>query len=376
MLNLDVLRLYTGFPFWNFLRTGQVTQLADMPDFVDAPDASAPFAEHYQRYVRPHVQRFEQERLAMLVEFRRRLMVALPIVALLLLATLIYALLVAYGHPLVMSWFPTRKVALETIEPTLFVCALICGVLGWWSGKPVTAYNSSVKAVIFPQIFSFFGADFAYREKPPISMESLKPSGIIPSYDGARLEDYVRGTHEGVQLELLEAKLTQRQGSGKSRRTVTVFKGVCVVLSMNKYFKGRTMVKKDMGAVGNAISGWVNGLLGGREQQPVQRIHLEDPVFEKQFEVQSTDQVEARYLLTTSFMERLLSVAELFGKGIQASFYDNRLLLMISSPDNRFETASIFQPATFVEDSKTILAEMQAIFGIIDALKLNERTGL
>lgn len=100
-------------------------------------------------------------------------------------------------------------------------------------------------------------------------------------------------------------------------------------------------------------------------------------MFEKQFEVYSNNQVEARYLLTTSFMERLLRLSDLLGSNhIQCSFYDDKLLLMVPSSYNRFETSSIYVPATFVGDINTILSEMKLIFEIIDILKLNQRIGL
>ena len=137
---------------------------------------------------------------------------------------------------------------------------------------------------------------------------------------------------------------------------------------MNKPFAGKTVVKKDAGKIGN----WLNGTFKG-----LQKVQLEDPTFEKQFEVYASDQVEARYLLTTSFMERLLQLGALFqSANIQCMFYDRRLLLMIPAKTDRFATGSISQPATFQQETRTILAEMQLIFQMIDILKLNQRTGL
>ena len=49
---------------------------------------------------------------------------------------------------------------------------------------------------------------------------------------------------------------------------------------------------------------------------------------------------------------------------------------MIKTEENRFETGSIYHPATFVNEINTILSEMPEIFAIIEGLKLDERTGL
>ena len=120
------------------------------------------------------------------------------------------------------------------------------------------------------------------------------------------------------------------------------------------------------------IGNWLSDKFGKLES-----VKLEDPVFEKKFEVYSNNQVEARYLLTTSFMERLLNLSELYeSKSIQCSFYDDRLLLMIPSSQNHFETASIYRQATFVDDINTILEQMAHIFKMIEILHLDQDIGM
>jgi hypothetical protein len=137
---------------------------------------------------------------------------------------------------------------------------------------------------------------------------------------------------------------------------------------MNKPFIGKTIVKADAGIIGNLFGGMFEKL---------QKVKLEDPIFEKKFEVYSSDQIEARYLLSTSFMDRLLQLSKLFDNAkIQCSFFENTLFMMIPSNKNYFEMSSIFVPATFEEDINTIMEEMNLIFQIIDILKLNEKNRL
>lgn len=52
-----------------------------------------------------------------------------------------------------------------------------------------------------------------------------------------------------------------------------------------------------------------------------QNVKLEDPVFEREWEVYATDQIEARYILTPALMERMLEIKRRFGgKSIEFSF--------------------------------------------------------
>lgn len=337
--------------FLGLVFAGKITPLDHEPLFEDPPEAKRPFKEHYQRYILPHVQQFEEKRVAALRDLRARAIIAAAACsAIAVIAVFAMALRAQQG------------------DGILTIAAFAMAGAVWWASQPVLHYKSSVKSIIFPNVFCFFGDGYHYSEKSPLSVRDLESSGIIPHHDQEHTEDYIKGAYTDVAIELTEARMTKTTGSGKHRRTVTVFQGIFILLEMNKNFSGKTIVTRDGGMIGN----WFNDAFNALEN-----VRLEDPVFEKQFEVYSNDQIEARYLLTTSFMERLLQLSELFrSPKIQCSFYDNRLLLMIPSAYNRFETSSVFQPATFVQDITTILAEMDLIFQIIDLLKLNQRTGL
>ncbi len=315
----------------------------------------AALKSHYAEFVHPHAQDFELKRKAAIQSARTRAKIIMPIAGLLICAIV----WLGYAH------LP------KNFDGVKFIF-LACGAIGFvaWIliGKPVSHYKGQVKATVYPKIFAFFGRDFEYSSKSPIKMADLEWSDIVPSHSDADMEDYVKGLYSGVSIELVEARLRKQKGFGKSSRTVTVFDGVCIVLGMNKQFSGKTIVRRDAGKVSNWFKNTFNSL---------EHVALEDPRFERAFEVLSNDQVEARYLLSTTFMEQLMELQNLYGgTSIEASFSNNKLLLMISCKHNHFEASSIRDEATFQQETQTIVQEMRSIFGIVDILKLNERTGL
>lgn len=104
---------------------------------------------------------------------------------------------------------------------------------------------------------------------------------------------------------------------------------------------------------------------------------MEDPAFEKEFAVYSGDQVESRYLLTPTFMERLTKLSSLFSNKIQCSFYDKgSLLIMIPTDKSFFAVSSVYIKDNFIEDIDVVLQQMHQIFNIIKILKLNKKTGI
>jgi len=335
------------------LGTNLVPYTGKEMEYKEESEYDKGFREHYQEHIAPHFEQFETKRIEALKKYRGNSFIGQPM-SVLLIGVAIYCY--------IYSSFSSDA------NRTIAVISLIIIVgIQWWMRGPLRKYRSAIKKVIYPKIMSFFG-DYTYEEKGSISMSTLNPSDIIPSYDRVGMEDYIKGSYNEVAIELVEAKLTERRGTGKNRRTVTTFKGLFILLGMNKSFQGKTIVKRDAGMVGNWLTDKFNKL---------EKVTLEDPVFEKEFEVYSHDQIEARYLLTTSFMERLKELSELFdGAAIQCSFYDDRLLVTLKMYKNMFEPGSVYHPALSIDDIRLVLREISIIFKIIDTLKLDQKIGL
>jgi hypothetical protein len=306
------------------------------------------FKPTYDREIVPHLVTFEQKRVEALHSLRMRAFVGVPAIAAVIAAG-VYVLTQLEG----------KKDGLA--ELTLMVCLGI----GAWMYRRVTLYHGDVKSQVFPTVFRHFG-DFIYSPKADFTFDAWQQAGIVPKYTVSQstLEDSVIGTHRGVSLKIVEAKLIKGQGKNRS----TVFKGLIAKVGVGKRFKGTTIIRRDKGRLGNTFSSLGRGKL--------ETVRLEDPTFEARYEVCSTDQVEARYLLTTSFMERLMELEDKLDSKIEAAFNDQQLLIMISSSRNWFEPSSIYEPATFVEDISLIFDQMHALFQIIEILKLDENTGL
>jgi hypothetical protein len=312
------------------------------PVFQDPEGSEKPFAPHYERFIKPEIQAFEHKRIATLKSFSQRFSGGWRLLGAVVIMGIV---------------FPVFRDLLWIIFPAIVA----------WCYLPISRYNDSIKKTIFPHIFSFFGDDFRYDPESLVGIGSLEPSAILPAYDEAVLSDSIRGSHQNVTLDILWAYLYLKKRDRKETRTITVFEGIFIFLSMNKSFSGQTIVKRDRG-----LMNWAD-----KPPEGLEKVSLEDPRFEKDFEVYASNQIEARYLLTPSFMERLQGLSDLFGKtDIQASFYNQNLLLMIPLTKRYFDTGSIFQPATFTEEIQSILEEMNLIFKIIEELKLHEKTGV
>lgn len=305
------------------------------------------FKPIYDRDILPHLVAFEEQRVRALRSLRWRMFLAIP-VTLALVAATIFAFTQIEG----------KKDGFGEL-----LGMAVMGVFAW-AYMQVKRYKGDIKSKVFPSVFRYFGESFTYAPKAEMDMKIWESTGIIPRYTTKKTEDHVQGMYRDVRLDIIEANLVR--GSGK-RRT-TVFNGLLAMVAVGKRFQGTTLVHHDKGALGN----WFLK----KKDSNLQVVRLEDPVFEQRFEVRSTDQVEARYLLTTSFMERLMALETALGSRIQACFHQNHLLLLIPSDRLWFEPGPVYQPATFVEDIALIFQQMRLLFQIIDVLKLDDTTRL
>lgn len=113
------------------------------------------------------------------------------------------------------------------------------------------------------------------------------------------------------------------------------------------------------------------------QKRKMQDVKLEDNIFEKRFNVYTQDQVEARYLLTPTFMERYKSLETAFGtKKIKCAFFEDQIMFAIPTKDDLFELGSLYTKQSSRKAVGKFYDELKSVQEMIDHFKLNEKTGL
>ncbi len=316
------------------------------------------FADHYDKYLKNKVKKFELNRIAALKKARHNFFIALPIAhfvpwGIWKLDSFLYSILWDWLYGL-----------LVYLGPILLLVILWLIVMG-----PIFEYKDSIKTKIFPNILNFLGK-FTYTVNPKNKyVGQYDFMGFFPIYDKSINEDNIRGEYKSVNIDLFETVL-ERARKSKNGGTYydKVFRGIIIDLTFNKALKGTTIIRKDSGIIGNLFHEKLSNL---------KDIKLEDPKFNKIFQVYSDDEVEARYVLSVSFMERLKELSEAFGsKVVQCCFYQEKVVFVVPIKKNMFEPGSIYANENFIDDAKSLLEEMDLICKIIDILRLNIKTNI
>lgn len=344
------------------------------------------FLKIYNEKFLPILSKLEPERIQILQKRNKVMGIIIPIVILVVLAIII---------------------GFKIIDIQIYFAMILVGallVMGVSEGI-VYSIKKKLKNEVIPKVLAVYGNLYISPNKDAITLNEMTSTGLFPRASWKSTDDVIIGLDKGCNFVISESELQHSEGSGKSRRTVTDFKGLVVKIQMKKNFTGKTVV-----GAKDCVS----------KKHGFDKVELESVEFMKYRDVYSTDQIEARYILTTSFMEHLENLYDNFcnersiaaqktnnvvpkkqklsknkssfavsvggftisdgginlSRGlVSASFCDGFVYLFIPTYENFFEVDinnTLLNPDNYYK----IYNELDSILSVIEYLNLNSKTGL
>ncbi len=206
-----------------------------------------------------------------------------------------------------------------------------------------------------------------------VDLAAFKNTMFANVYEHTEPRDMISGVRGGLPFQIFEMKYFRRGAKGNPKRGVLkvladVSLATVVRVELRGRWTSRMLVLRDIGPA-NALR-----MTGGLD-----RVRLVDPKFEKIFEVFSSDQTEARAVLTPSFMERLIALESLVKDGAAPAFGvfdDGAFMIAIprfgASDESSSGDGQSLKEAIDVARSKIavdkLLQEIEAVFAVADAL--------
>lgn len=215
--------------------------------------------------------------------------------------------------------------------------------------------------VIFP-LLDYFFKDAVYIPNQRISRQLLNKSLLfhyhVYRHDG---EDYLSCRIGNTTIYLSEIRTDSSE----------FFDGVFIAALFNKSFKSKAIVlPRKRNSIFRKLKLNVYG-----DMTEAAYIELENPAFKKEFVVIAESQIESRYVLTPSLMERMLSYKKKFGDSVSFSFVDNYMYVAVQSRINLFEP-HVFKPINTKRFIKESYNYLEILTGIVKDLDLNTRIWL
>lgn len=207
-----------------------------------------------------------------------------------------------------------------------------------------------------------------YSKTGLFPLDDIAAHGILPPYDTHHIEDGFAGRINGVDLAFQEVVLSSRvrDHDNNKIRYETGFWGIVLRIRIGKVLNAHTVILPRR-AMANFLR---------RQFTPFKPANMVSPAFEKRFEVMTTDQVEARYILDPAFMERVMAATDLLStKDVEISFLGQEMVFAIEHFKPMFEIGALWTRLTPAQ-LQAVADELNLLTSLITILKLNPYTGL
>ena len=365
------------------------------------------FNNIYQDNVADIINQMEKLRKKALLKFVLKTFLLFFVVPFIIFLVLLYINVIAFMVLVSLFLFPI---------PIGMICYIALFI--YYCKKANRNFTKEIKKLYLEQFLSAFGKIrwCCYENKlsnvSEITDSCLYNSGLFIDFNARYIDDEFSGKHNGINFAVSESTLCEKHDTSKGTIEVKTFKGIIIRFLINKEIKARTIISTKYNSTQKNLSPillvsplfflfgaiilylehdpmsvlsllmFIAGIVAiiislKKNLNEYKQINLESSDFMKRFDVSSSDQVESRYLVTPTFMQRLMDLKTSFGtKTIKCSFFGNCLMLAISTNKNLFELGSLFKSYYNKDSLKSFFNEFESIINMIEYFKLDERTGL
>ncbi len=230
-------------------------------------------------------------------------------------------------------------------------------------------YKKRFKEEVIASIIAFVSEDLKYYPEHYIDEESFKKSRLfLNDYNKYSGDDLVKGKIDQTAFRFSELNVREEVKTNNGTSVNTLFRGMFFIADFNKSFKGSTVL------LPNNLGGRFTFLKKAAGLTRRERfVKLEDPMFMRNFNCYSDDDIKARYILSPALMQRLNDFRSRNKRiPLYVSFVDNHLYLAFYHRREMFEP-TYFQSIVDFDLMLTYYQDIKLATDIVSDLNLNNR---
>ncbi len=262
-------------------------------------------------------------------------------------------------------WFYAPYAAEASLaDRVLFYKWAIAGAVACWVPANL-AYQISTKPYFLREIARL--AELDYADSGFFRSGDVQNHKLFPLHRGSETQDGFQGRISGTTVSFQEfvfyrmTKKADTIGPGNPLLYyLSRYRCLVIRIPLHKKLYGHAILMPK-----NRIDAFLKGALS-----PFRRVGLVDPEFGALYDVLTTDQTEARYVINPVFMEILKTAYKsLLSKSIQISFQDQEILIVSEEKYRRdpFATGHILRPLA-KSDIQRIAGRLNTIVKMTEAL--------
>ncbi|WP_200762916.1 DUF3137 domain-containing protein [Nitrosophilus alvini] len=257
------------------------------------------------------------------------------------------------------------------INISISLIAVAAGIYAYFYKRYTKNYNENFKEKIIKKLIHFIDPSLRYEKRAYVPKNYFLTSALFrqtPDRYGGN--DFVNGKIGKTEIMFSDLHAEYKTTDSKGRTHYhTIFQGLFFVADFNKKLMGKTVVLPD---TAQKLFGFAGTFLQSINRSKGELVKLDDPAFEKEFVVYSSDQIEARYILTHSLMKRVLDFKRKRKAPLYLSFVGNKIFIAIDYRKDLFEPA-VFSSLLDFETAKEYVENLQLAVSVVEDLNLNRR---
>jgi hypothetical protein len=251
---------------------------------------------------------------------------------------------------------------------------IMCSALGYaviWQWGTADYRRDFKRDIIDPAVRGY-SPSLRYQPDGGLKVGEVAASGLFPKPVPSIVscEDLIGGQLGATDIRFCEVRVIGMvERAGGRRRQQQLFAGLFLIADFHKHHRGAVHV---LPRDSNPLRSVFDRIRGRSREFWGDEVLMEDPEFNRLFVVRSKDQVEARYVLSVSLIERIRDFRERTGQPLMLGFVDGTLHLAVWTGRNLFEPR-VFRTVDDREIYRRFWEDMQLFGGVVEAFALNTR---
>ena len=229
--------------------------------------------------------------------------------------------------------------------------------------KDIIKFNREFKKIfVLNSINKVFG-NITYNPDRGFTEEFIEKNNILYTGDAFDSNDYIEATYKNIKFVQSDIHISEKREEKDSDgntdvKWVTIFRGRLMIFDFNKPFKANLQV----------VSPNLCYMTLTRRTK-YNKVTMEDPEFNKRFNVFAENEHEAFYILTPHFMERIKEITNKLDYPIMFYFSNSKLHIAIDDNSDSFE----WDPLKPIDEKailENITSDIKIITSFVDELNL------
>ncbi|MER3352918.1 MAG: DUF3137 domain-containing protein [Hoeflea sp. D1-CHI-28] len=325
--------------------------------FTEHAEIETGFSKVFSARIVPRLAELEDKRKAILAVAKRHAIIALAVGA-------------VFG--LVFTVFGEGADGIGGLLVGFLIPVAFGGVAAFLLWKRQAAkWRGSAAQTVMPVICDFLG-DMTYDHEAlrGFELERMQKLGVIRPYSETRIRDRLEGTYRDTPFELVHAELFSNSRRHGDNSPKTHFKGLLMRVRVPEPISDRILIARDFQGPGNKLA----EMFGGGTGRDLPKVDTGHEVFERYFEVYSSNPSVARSILAPGFLDSFVMIAEAESgrhgpEGLEAGFHEESFFMALKREDDFLQMGALTTPADHIEEElHGVFEDITTVRRIIDRL--------